>query len=117
MRAPASAASVLAAALAASESKGLLKEAVEATLKVRATHEGVVDHVRFGEQGWKERYYAGKFKQRDDDDQLRTPSQAATNVVRGGCWVARSGTGGTSGHACSRPGEVGGRTVSGRQNL
>jgi hypothetical protein len=25
-----------------------------------------------------------EFKQRDDDDQLRTPSQAATSVVRGG---------------------------------
>jgi 5'-3' exoribonuclease 2 len=48
--------------------RDMLKDAVVAALTVRRTHEDVVDHVRFGESGWKDRYYANKFGEEETAD-------------------------------------------------
>jgi len=40
---------------------GILKVSVQQALQERRTHEDVVDEVRLGAAGWKERYYTAKF--------------------------------------------------------
>mmetsp|Transcript_6030 Transcript_6030/g.10449 ORF Transcript_6030/g.10449 Transcript_6030/m.10449 type:complete len:1181 (-) Transcript_6030:391-3933(-) len=55
--------------------------------KERNIHEDVEDEVRFGEAGWKNRYYASKFGPEYEDPKSPARRQVVESYVKGLCWV------------------------------
>ncbi|XP_077235234.1 5'-3' exoribonuclease 3-like isoform X2 [Tasmannia lanceolata] len=49
--------------------------------------DGIVDKIRLGEEGWKERYYSEKFEARTDDDYEKIRRNAVLKYAEGICWV------------------------------
>lgn len=65
----------------------LLKDAVEAVMLEKATHEDIVDEIELGAHGWRDRYYAAKFGEEfKDPDFLRRLCLAYTEGL---VWVYR----------------------------
>ncbi|KAK1273980.1 5'-3' exoribonuclease 4 [Acorus gramineus] len=48
---------------------------------------GVVDQIRLGEEGWKERYYSEKFDVMTEEDREKIKRSAVLHYVEGMCWV------------------------------
>ncbi|KAK1326384.1 5'-3' exoribonuclease 4 [Acorus calamus] len=48
---------------------------------------GVVDKIRLGEEGWKERYYSEKFDVMTEEDREKIKRSAVLHYVEGMCWV------------------------------
>ncbi|GBG32149.1 5'-3' exoribonuclease 2 [Hondaea fermentalgiana] len=55
--------------------------------KQRNVHEDVEDEVRFGEPGWKNRYYASKFGPEYEDPKSEKRREVVRSYVTGLCWV------------------------------
>ncbi|XP_043701517.1 5'-3' exoribonuclease 4-like [Telopea speciosissima] len=47
----------------------------------------VVDKVKLGDKGWKERFYTEKFETKTKDDQEKIRSHAVLKYIEGICWV------------------------------
>jgi 5'-3' exoribonuclease 2 len=47
----------------------------------------VIDQVKLGEEGWKERYYAEKFEANTNDDREKARSHSVLKYIEGICWV------------------------------
>ncbi|XP_042484661.1 5'-3' exoribonuclease 3-like [Macadamia integrifolia] len=65
------------------EKKTLISVSREATYDANA----VVDKVKLGEKGWKERFYTEKFETKTKDDQEKIRSHAVLKYIEGICWV------------------------------
>uniref|UniRef100_A0A2N9GM04 Xrn1 helical domain-containing protein n=1 Tax=Fagus sylvatica TaxID=28930 RepID=A0A2N9GM04_FAGSY len=64
--------------------------AVETQMPIKCSSTGtnvVVDEIKLGETGWKERFYAEKFKAETEDDRERIRSHAVSKYIEGICWV------------------------------
>ncbi|KAB1209584.1 5'-3' exoribonuclease 2 [Morella rubra] len=49
----------------------------------------VVDKIKLGEKGWKERFYAEKFQAETEDDRKSVQRHAVSKYIEGLCWVMR----------------------------
>ncbi|KAE9464643.1 hypothetical protein C3L33_03442, partial [Rhododendron williamsianum] len=47
----------------------------------------VIDQVKLGEEGWKERYYAEKFEANTNDDREKIRGHSVLKYIEGICWV------------------------------
>ncbi|KAF7147230.1 hypothetical protein RHSIM_Rhsim03G0219100 [Rhododendron simsii] len=47
----------------------------------------VIDQVKLGEEGWKERYYAEKFEAKTNDDREKIRGHSVLKYIEGICWV------------------------------
>ncbi|CAL5367870.1 unnamed protein product [Camellia sinensis] len=47
----------------------------------------VIDQVKLGEEGWKERFYAEKFEAKTDDDREKIRRHSVLKYIEGICWV------------------------------
>ncbi|XP_052204004.1 5'-3' exoribonuclease 3-like isoform X2 [Diospyros lotus] len=47
----------------------------------------VIDQVKLGEEGWKERYYSEKFEANSDDDREKIRRHSVLKYIEGICWV------------------------------
>ncbi|KAH7854773.1 hypothetical protein Vadar_017659 [Vaccinium darrowii] len=54
---------------------------------VTAAGNPVIDQVKLGEEGWKERYYAEKFEANTNDDREKVRSHSVLKYIEGICWV------------------------------
>lgn len=64
------------------------KESVISSNRV-ASEARIVDKVKLGEVGWKERYYNEKFEVQTDEDRESVPKHAVLKYVEGISWVMR----------------------------
>ncbi len=55
--------------------------------EARNIHDDVVDEVRLGEAGWKDRYYASKFGKKYHDPKSAERKDVVKEYVKGLCWV------------------------------
>ncbi|XP_059452712.1 5'-3' exoribonuclease 4-like isoform X2 [Corylus avellana] len=49
----------------------------------------IVDKIKLGEMGWKERFYAEKFEAESEDDRNKIQRDAVFKYIEGICWVMR----------------------------
>ncbi|XP_058206347.1 5'-3' exoribonuclease 3-like [Rhododendron vialii] len=64
-----------------------VKKVQSSTNHVTDVGNPVIDQVKLGEEGWKERYYAEKFEANTNDDREKIRGHSVLKYIEGICWV------------------------------